>query len=58
MLWSPNIQVSYVIVCDLNTSAFTIPITINIKDKSIKTTALIDYEVERIFIYKKLVKQY
>ena len=58
MLWSSNIQVSCVIVCDLNTSAFTIPIIINIKNKSIKTIALIDCEVERTFIYKELVKQH
>ena len=58
MLWSPNIQVSHVIVCDPNTSALTIPITINMKDKSIETIALINYRTEGIFIYKKLVKQY
>ena len=56
MLRSPDVQVSRVIVCDPNTSALTIPITINIKDKSIKTTALIDYGAERTFIYKELVK--
>ena len=28
------------------------------KNKSIKTTALIDYRTEGIFIHKKLVKQY
>ena len=56
ILQSPNIQVSCVIVCDPNTSAFTILITINIKDKSIETIALIDCGAERTFIYKKLVK--
>ena len=58
MLQSPNVQVSCVIVCDPNTSALTIPIIINIKDESIKTTALIDCGVEGIFIYKELVKQH
>ena len=58
MLWSLDVQVSHVIVCDLNTSALTIPIIINMKNKSIKTTALIDYRAEGIFIHKKLVKQY
>ena len=58
ILWSSNIQVSHVIVYNLNISALTIPITINMKDKSIKTIAFIDYEVEGTFIYKKLVKQY
>ena len=58
ILQSSNIQVSYVIVCDPNTSALTISIIINIKDKSIKTTALIDCGVEEIFIYKELIKQY
>ena len=58
MLWSPNIQVSCVIVYDPNTSAFTILITINTKDKSIETTAFIDCKAERIFIYKELVKQH
>ena len=58
MLRSPDVQVSHVIVCDPNTSALTIPITINIKDKSIETTALIDCRVERTFIHKELVKQY
>ena len=56
MLWSSNIQVSCVIVYDPNTSALTIPITINTKDKSIKTTTLINYRAERTFIYKELVK--
>ena len=56
MLWSPNVQVSYVIVCDPNTSALTIPIIINTKDESIKTIALIDCRAEGTFIYKKLVK--
>ena len=58
MLWSSNVQVSCVIVYDLNISAFTISIIINIKDKSIETIALIDCEVERIFIHKELIKQY
>ena len=58
MLWSPDVQVSHIIVCDPNISALTILIIINMKDKSIKTTALIDYRTEGIFIYKKLVKQY
>ena len=56
MLRSFDIQVFCIIVCDPNTSALTIPITINTKDKSIKTIALIDYRVEGTFIYKKLVK--
>ena len=56
MLRSPDVQVSRVIVCDPNTSALTIPITINTKDKSIETTTLINYGVERTFIHKKLVK--
>ena len=58
MLWSPDIQVSCVIVYDLNTSALTIPITINIKDESIEITALIDCEAKRTFIHKELVKQH
>ena len=58
MLRSSDVQVSRVIVCDPNTSALTIPITINTKDKSIETTALIDCEVEETFIHKKLVKQH
>ena len=58
MLWSPNVQVSYIIVYNPNISAFTIPIIINIKDESIKTTALIDYGVKKTFIYKELVKQH
>ena len=58
MLRSPDVQVSYVIVCDPNTSALTIPIIINTKDKSIKTIALIDCRAEGTFIYKKLVKQH
>ena len=58
MLQSPNVQVSHVIVCDPSTSALTIPIIINTKDKSIKTTALINCEAERTFIYKELVKQH
>ena len=58
MLWSPDVQVSHVIVCDPNTSALTIPIIINTKDKSIKTIALIDCRAEGTFIYKKLVKQH
>ena len=58
MLRSPDVQVSRVIVCDPNTSAFTIPIIINTKDESIKTTALIDYGVEETFIHKELVKQH
>ena len=56
MLWSPDVQVSYVIVCDSNTSAFTVLIIINIKNKNIKITAFIDCEVKRTFIYKDLVK--
>ena len=56
MLQSPDIQVSCVIVCDLNTSALTISITINMKDESIKTTALINCGAKRTFIYKELVK--
>ena len=56
MLRSPDVQISRVIVCDPNTSALTIPIIINTKDKSIETIALIDYKVEGTFIYKKLVK--
>ena len=58
MLRSPNVQVSHVIVCDLNTSAFTIPIIINIKNKSIKTITVINCKVEGTFIYKELVKQH
>ena len=58
MLRSPDVQVSRVIVCDPNTSALTILITINMKDESIETTALIDCGAEGTFIYKKLVKQY
>ena len=58
MLQSPNVQVSYIIIYDPNTSAFTILITINTKDKSIKTTALIDCGAKRTFIYKELVKQH
>ena len=58
MLWSPNVQVSCVIVCDPNISALTILITINTKDKSIETIALIDCRAEGIFIHKKLVKQH
>ena len=56
MLWSSNVQVSCVIVYDLNTSALTIPIIINMKSKSIKSIALIDCGVEETFIYKELVK--
>ena len=52
MLWSPDIQVSYIIVCDPNISALTILITINIKNKSIETTALIDCGAEETFIIK------
>ena len=58
MLRSPDVQVSRVIVCDPNTSALTIPITINTKDESIKTIAFIDCGVEGTFIYKELVKQH
>ena len=58
MLQSPNVQVSHVIVCDPNTSAFTILIIINMKDESIKTIALIDCGAEGTFIYKELVKQH
>ena len=58
MLQSLDVQVSYVIVCDPNTSALTIPIIINIKDKSIKTTTLIDCGAEGTFIHKELVKQH
>ena len=58
MLWSFNIQVSCVIVCDPNISALTISIIINIKDKSIETTALINCGVKGIFIHKELIKQY
>ena len=58
MLQSPNIQVSCVIVCDSSTSALTIPITINTKDESIKTIALIDCGAERTCIHKELVKQH
>ena len=58
MLWSLNVQASRVIVYDPNTSALTIPIIINTKDKSIETTALIDCGAEGTFIYKELVKQY
>ena len=58
MLRSPNVQVSRVIVCDPNTSALTIPITINTKDESIETTALIDCGAEGTFIHKELVKQH
>ena len=56
ILQSPNIQVSCVIVCDPNTSALTIFITINMKDKNIETIDLIDCGAEGTFIYKKLVK--
>ena len=58
MLQSPDVQVSYVIICNPNTSAFTIPITINTKDESIEITTLIDCGAEGIFIHKELVKQY
>ena len=58
MLRSPDVQVSCVVLCDPNTSALTIPIIINMKDKSIKTTALIDCGAEGTFIYKELVKQH
>ena len=58
MLRSPDVQVSRVIVCDPNTSALTIPITINTKEKSIKTIALIDCRAERTFIHKELIKQH
>ena len=58
MLQSPDVQVSYIIVCDPNISALTILITINMKDKSIKTIALIDCGAKGTFIYKKLVKQH
>ena len=58
MLWSPDVQVSRVIVCDPNTSALTIPITINMKNESIETTALIDCGAEGTFIHKELVKQH
>ena len=58
MLRFPNVQVSHVIICDLNTSALTIPIIINTKDESIETTALIDYGAEGTFIHKELVKQH
>ena len=58
MLWSPNVQVSCVIVYDPNTSALTISITINTKNESIETTALIDCRAEGTFIYKKLVEQH
>ena len=58
MLRSPDVQVSRVIVCDPNTSALTIPITINTKDKSIETTALIDCGAEGTLIHKELVKQH
>ena len=44
------------IVYDPNTSAFTIPIIINIKGKSIEIIALINCETEETFIYKELVK--
>ena len=56
ILWSLDVQVFYVIVCDPNISALTISITINIKNKSIETTALIDCRAEGTFIYKKLVE--
>ena len=56
MLRSPDIQISCVIVCDPNTNALTIPIIINTKNESIKTTALIDYRAEGTFIHKELVK--
>ena len=52
ILWSPAVQVSHVIVCDPNTSALTIPIIINMKNKSIETTALIDCGAEEAFIIK------
>ena len=58
MLQSPDVQVSHVIVCDSNISVLTIPIIINTKYKSIKSIALIDCGVERIFIHKELIKQY
>ena len=51
MLWSPDVQVSCVIVYDPNTSALTISITINIKNKSIEITTLINYGVKGTFIY-------
>ena len=50
MLYSPDIQFSYIIVCDPNISTLTIFIIINTKDKSIKIIAFIDYRVERSFI--------
>ena len=58
MLWSLDIQVSHIIIYNSNTSAFTIPIIINMKNKSIKTITVIDYGAEEIFIYKELVKQH
>ena len=48
MLRSPDVQVSRVIVCDPNTSALTIPITINMKNESIETTALINCGAEGV----------
>ena len=56
MLQSSDVQVSYIIVYDPNTSAFTISIIINTKNKSIEIIAFIDYRVKETFIYKKLVK--
>ena len=56
MLYSSNVQVSYIIIYDLNTNIFTIFITINIKNKSIKTIALINYRVKKTFIHKDLIK--
>ena len=58
MLYSFNVQVSYIIVCDININTLTIFITINIKDESIKTIAIIDYKVKKTFIHKDLIKQY
>ena len=58
ILQSLNVQVSHIIVCDPNTSALTILITINTKDESIEITTLIDCRAEGTFIHKKLVKQH
>ena len=56
MLQSLDVQVFCIIVCDPNISALTILIIINIKNKSIKTIALINCRAEGTFIHKKLVK--
>ena len=56
MLYFHNVQVFYIIIYNSNTSAFTILIIINMKDKNIETIALINCRVEGTFIHKKTSK--